>query len=46
MIAAKNGDRREIVWEVADLLYHTMVLLESSGISPDEVGVELLRRAT
>jgi len=46
VIAAKNGDRREIVWEVADLLYHTMVLLESSGISPDEVGVELLRRAT
>ncbi|MDQ2857885.1 MAG: bifunctional phosphoribosyl-AMP cyclohydrolase/phosphoribosyl-ATP diphosphatase HisIE [Candidatus Eremiobacteraeota bacterium] len=45
VIAAKNGDKAEIVWEVADLLYHTFVLLEERGVSLDDVGAELLRRA-
>jgi len=45
VIAAKNGDKAEIVWEVADLLYHTIVLLEERGVSLDDVGAELLRRA-
>jgi phosphoribosyl-ATP pyrophosphohydrolase/phosphoribosyl-AMP cyclohydrolase len=46
VIAAKNGDAREIAWEVADLVYHTLVLLEERGVSLDAVGAELLRRAT
>jgi phosphoribosyl-ATP pyrophosphohydrolase/phosphoribosyl-AMP cyclohydrolase len=46
VIAAKNGDAREITWEVADLFYHTLVLLEERGVSLDAVGAELLRRAT
>jgi phosphoribosyl-ATP pyrophosphohydrolase/phosphoribosyl-AMP cyclohydrolase len=46
VIAAKNGVAQEIVWEVADLLYHTMVLLEERGVGLDAVGAELLRRAT
>jgi phosphoribosyl-ATP pyrophosphohydrolase/phosphoribosyl-AMP cyclohydrolase len=46
VIAAKNGDAREIAWEVADLFYHTLVLLEERGVSLDTVGAELLRRAT
>jgi phosphoribosyl-ATP pyrophosphohydrolase/phosphoribosyl-AMP cyclohydrolase len=46
VIAAKNGVQQEIVWEVADLLYHTMVLLEERGVALDAVGAELLRRAT
>ncbi len=45
VIAAKNGDPHEIVWEVADLLYHTFVLLEERGVALDAVGAELLRRA-
>ncbi|MBD5633824.1 MAG: bifunctional phosphoribosyl-AMP cyclohydrolase/phosphoribosyl-ATP diphosphatase HisIE [Candidatus Eremiobacteraeota bacterium] len=45
VIAAKNGDAREIAWEAADLVYHLLVLLEERGVSPDEVGTELLRRA-
>jgi phosphoribosyl-ATP pyrophosphohydrolase/phosphoribosyl-AMP cyclohydrolase len=45
VIAAKNGDPRELVWEVADLLYHTLVLLEERGVALDDVGAELLRRA-
>ncbi len=45
VIAAKNGDPSELAWEVADLLYHTLVLLEERGVSLDDVGAELLRRA-
>ena len=33
-----------LVGEAADLLYHLLVLLQASGIGPDEVGEELLRR--
>jgi phosphoribosyl-ATP pyrophosphohydrolase/phosphoribosyl-AMP cyclohydrolase len=45
VIAAKNGSRDELRWEVADLFYHTLVLLEERGVDLDEVGEELLRRA-
>jgi phosphoribosyl-AMP cyclohydrolase / phosphoribosyl-ATP pyrophosphohydrolase len=45
VIAAKNDDRGELVWETADLLYHTLVLLAERGVSLDEVGAELSRRA-
>jgi phosphoribosyl-AMP cyclohydrolase / phosphoribosyl-ATP pyrophosphohydrolase len=45
VIAAKNDDASELVWEVADLLYHTLVLLEARGVALDDVGRELLRRA-
>ena len=45
VIAAKNDDPAEIAWEVADLLFHTLVLLEERGVSLDAVGAELLRRA-
>lgn len=45
VIAAKNDDRGEFVWEVADLFFHTLVLLAQRGVEVDEVGRELLRRA-
>ncbi len=45
VIAAKNAQRSEIVWEVADLLFHTAVMLEATGVTLDEIGHELLRRA-
>ncbi|GAC1402814.1 MAG: bifunctional phosphoribosyl-AMP cyclohydrolase/phosphoribosyl-ATP diphosphatase HisIE [Candidatus Velthaea sp.] len=45
VIAAKNPDRGELVWETADLLYHTLVLMAEREISLDEVGAELSRRA-
>ncbi|MCR4420236.1 MAG: bifunctional phosphoribosyl-AMP cyclohydrolase/phosphoribosyl-ATP diphosphatase HisIE [Clostridia bacterium] len=44
IIAAKNADREEVASEAADLLYHLLVLLRASGVSPSEVGEELLRR--
>jgi phosphoribosyl-ATP pyrophosphohydrolase/phosphoribosyl-AMP cyclohydrolase len=45
VIAAKNADRAELVWETSDLLYHTLVLLAERGVSLDDVGAELSRRA-
>jgi len=41
IIAAKDQDRRQIVYETGDLLYHLLVLLYSEGISMDEVYREL-----
>lgn len=41
IIAAKDGDRRQIVYETGDLMYHLMVLLYSEGISMDDIYGEL-----
>lgn len=44
LLAAKGGDRDGLVWEVADLLFHTLVVLEQAGVRLDEVARELERR--
>ncbi|MDR2736505.1 MAG: phosphoribosyl-AMP cyclohydrolase, partial [Gracilibacteraceae bacterium] len=44
IIAAKNRSHAEIVYEVSDLFYHVLVLLEESGVSLNSVGEELLSR--
>ncbi len=44
MIAAKDGDKEQIVYEMADLWFHCMVLLADQGLSPDSVLAELQRR--
>ncbi|MDR0951872.1 MAG: bifunctional phosphoribosyl-AMP cyclohydrolase/phosphoribosyl-ATP diphosphatase HisIE [Oscillospiraceae bacterium] len=44
IIAAKSGDRRETVYEIADLLYHLLVLMVSEGISTGDVLKELQSR--
>ncbi len=41
VMAGKEGDRRAIVFEVADLWFHTLVLLGLHGIDPREVAREL-----
>lgn len=42
--AAKTQDRRETVYEIADLAYHVMVLMVQMGISMDDVRTELAGR--
>ncbi|WP_442853671.1 bifunctional phosphoribosyl-AMP cyclohydrolase/phosphoribosyl-ATP diphosphatase HisIE [Bacillus sp. CHD6a] len=37
IIAAKNRDRGELTWEVADLFFHVMVLLREQDVSLEEV---------
>lgn len=44
LLAAKDGDRLHIVREVADLWFHTLVLLVAHGLGPDDVLLELKRR--
>ena len=44
VIAAKNADHAEITWEVADLWFHSLVLLAASGLTPADVWQELDRR--
>lgn len=43
-VAGKGGDREELVYEVADLFFHIMVLLGYYDIPPEEVSGELRRR--
>ena len=44
IIAAKNDDKEQIIYETADLWFHTMVMLAQKGLSPDDVSNELARR--
>ncbi len=44
VIAAKGGERQQLVYEVADLWFHTLVLLAQQGLGPDDVLRELERR--
>ena len=44
IIAGKAEDRRETVYEIADLCYHVMVLMVQMGIPLDEVQNELASR--
>lgn len=42
--ASQSGIRKDIIWEVADLWYHTIVLLGYHSITPQEIYDELVRR--
>ena len=44
VIAAKDGDKKQIIYETADLWFHCMVLLADQGLGPDDVLQELQRR--
>ncbi len=44
IMAAKDGDKLHLVREVADLWFHTMVLLANEGLSAEDVLAELARR--
>jgi len=37
IIAAKNNDREEVIYEVSDLMYHLMVTLNQQGVSWSEI---------
>lgn len=44
IIAGKADDKKETVYEIADLVYHVMVLMIEMGISTDDVMKELASR--
>jgi len=44
IIAAKDDDKKETVYEIADLAYHVMVLMIQMGISLEDIHKELASR--
>lgn len=44
ILAAKDGDKDHLVYETADLWFHTLVMLAQQGLGPDAVLQELARR--
>ena len=44
IVAGKGGDKKETVYEIADLAYHVMVLMTEMGISVEDVQKELASR--
>lgn len=44
VIAAKNPDPQELIYETADVLYHLLVLLVDKGIPFEAITEELAKR--
>lgn len=44
IIAAKEDDNSQLVYETADLWFHTLVMLSARGLGPGDVLKELERR--
>ncbi len=44
VMAAKDGDPKKLVAEVADLWFHSMIVLAAHGLAPADVLAELERR--
>ena len=45
IIAAKNPDKDELIYEASDLIYHLLVLLNEKEVGLDEIYKELKKRA-
>lgn len=45
IIAAKNGDKTELVGEINDVMYHMLVLMNACGVTLEEVFAEMEQRA-
>ncbi len=44
VLAAKSGERAQIIHETADLWFHTLIMLAQTGLKPDDILTELDRR--
>lgn len=44
IIAGKGGDKAETIYEIADLVYHVLVLMAQAEITPGEIENELANR--
>lgn len=44
IIGAKNNDKEEIKWEIADLVYHTLVLMNMTDVSISDIKEVLYKR--
>ncbi|MEJ2142743.1 MAG: phosphoribosyl-ATP diphosphatase [Gammaproteobacteria bacterium] len=44
VMAAKDGNKEQIIYETADLWFHTLVMLSQQGLSHEDILNELARR--
>jgi phosphoribosyl-ATP pyrophosphohydrolase len=44
IIAAKGGNKEEIIYETADLWFHTLIMLAQADLKPKDILDELARR--
>lgn len=44
IIASKNSDKAEMIYEISDLVYHTLVLMVEKGVGIEEIKEELEKR--
>ena len=44
VIAAKNNDKKETIFEISDIAYHILVMMVEMGITPADVTAELKSR--
>jgi phosphoribosyl-ATP pyrophosphohydrolase/phosphoribosyl-AMP cyclohydrolase len=44
IIAAKNREKKELIYETADLIYHLLVLLVEQGVELSDIFAELRSR--
>ncbi|MBT9493523.1 MAG: phosphoribosyl-ATP diphosphatase [Paucibacter sp.] len=44
VMAAKDGDEQKVIYEVADLWFHSLIALSHFGLKPEQVLAELARR--
>ena len=44
IIAAKNPDKEELVYEISDMVYHVLVLMAEKGIEIEDIKTELTKR--
>ena len=44
VIAVKGGNKQEIIYETADLWFHTLIMLAKADLKPQDVLEELARR--
>ena len=44
IIAAKNNRKEELIYEICDLIYHSLVLMVSEGVTINELQKELTKR--
>ncbi len=44
IIGAKNKDKNELVYEMCDLIYHSLVLMVNEGVTMDDLKKELTKR--
>ncbi|MBO4302188.1 phosphoribosyl-ATP diphosphatase [Methanosarcinaceae archaeon] len=44
ILAVKDGNKDDIIYETADLVFHLLIMLYEAGVTPEEIAEELEKR--